>query len=322
MAERSSQVDAALPAATVGEAAHACPDGPSRLAALRQVGVHRLDPVRWVYLESLARRVPAAPAPVARLLSARLTQALQASEDRWLPNKPVDDAARNAALPASPAAAQVETGPVAGGLSDEARTVEPGGPVKAFAAVFARRRAGLARQPAQQPQAVTARSAVQALTALNAYIAQATRPRADALARSGLAGDHDGAPNARSGAMTATMDLPTASAAASAATREVVAGLKSARHMGDAYARLQSARRAEQAVRHAPENAGPFNPHRLMARALVAMQDLSPAYLHRFVQRVDVLLQLEHAAARQNVPTRKPKTTRKSVPGQTSGTVS
>jgi len=251
------------------------------------------------------------------LLSARLTQALQASEDRWLPNKPVDDAARNAALPASPAAAQVETVPVAGGLSDEARTVEPGGPVKAFAAVFARRRAGLARQPAQQPQASTARSAVQALTELNAYIAQATRPRADALARSGLAGGHDGTPHAGSGAMTATMDLPTASAAAS----EPVAGLKSARHMGDAYARLQSVRRAEQAVRHAPENAGPFNPHRLMARALVAMQDLSPAYLHRFVQRVDVLLQLEHAA-RQTVPTRKPKTTRKSASGQSSGTVS
>jgi len=91
--------------------------------------------------------------------------------------------------------------------------------------------------------------------------------------------------------------------------------------MGDAYARLQSVRRAEQAVRHAPENAGPFNPHRLMARALVAMQDLSPAYLHRFVQRVDVLLQLEHAA-RQTVPTRKPKTTRKSASGQSSGTVS
>lgn len=51
--------------------------------------------------------------------------------------------------------------------------------------------------------------------------------------------------------------------------------------------------RIRQAIEQTPENAGPMNAHRLVSRAIAAMEKLSPEYLNRFVNYADTLLALE-----------------------------
>ncbi|WP_297791132.1 DUF2894 domain-containing protein [uncultured Marinobacter sp.] len=51
--------------------------------------------------------------------------------------------------------------------------------------------------------------------------------------------------------------------------------------------------RIRQAIEQTPENAGPMNSHRLVSRAIAAMEKLSPEYLNRFVNYADTLLALE-----------------------------
>lgn len=53
------------------------------LESLRQSGAWRLDPVRWRFLEALARRLPAQPAPVRERLQQRLDAAVEDYAQRW-----------------------------------------------------------------------------------------------------------------------------------------------------------------------------------------------------------------------------------------------
>lgn len=68
------------------------------IAALRSEGAWRLDPVRFHYLEALARRLPGQPEPVRRLLQARLQAALADYAGRLAQAQP---AAPPAAAPAA-----------------------------------------------------------------------------------------------------------------------------------------------------------------------------------------------------------------------------
>ena len=52
-------------------------------------------------------------------------------------------------------------------------------------------------------------------------------------------------------------------------------------------------RRIEDALTQTPSDAGPLNSHRLVTRAISALQELSPAYLDHFVTYVDTLMVLE-----------------------------
>ncbi|MDC0664337.1 DUF2894 domain-containing protein [Marinobacter sp. SS21] len=61
-------------------------------------------------------------------------------------------------------------------------------------------------------------------------------------------------------------------------------------------ARLTTEKRIAHAIAHTPANAGPMNAHRLVARAVGSMQQISPDYLNRFVGYVDTLLALEQLA--------------------------
>ena len=54
-----------------------------------------------------------------------------------------------------------------------------------------------------------------------------------------------------------------------------------------------------QALRQAPQNAGPINSHMLMLRSLEWLRELSPAYLQRFMTYADTLLVLEHAGVKK-----------------------
>jgi hypothetical protein len=252
------------------------------LAAMRAEGGHQLDPVRFRYLESLAGRLETAPKDVSGLLQGKLGQAVaeyRARQTRQAPATPTTQV---------------------GGASAPS-------PARPFAAVYARRRAAASggllvasgAAPAGEPP-------VSPLAALNRYIRLAAR---HGVGESPLVSGEVG-------------QGPGESAAAAPGTSPQSVGdgqrqtLKSARRFSETWSKLQSAQLVDKALQRAPENAGPFNPHRLMVRAMVTMRDLSPDCLHRFMLHADALLKLEQIIAQhQTVPGKskpaKPVRTRK-----------
>jgi hypothetical protein len=252
------------------------------LAAMRAEGGHQLDPVRFRYLESLAGRLETAPKDVSGLLQGKLGQAVAEYRARQTRLAPVTPSAQVGVAPAP-------------------------SPARPFAAVYARRRAAASggllfasgAAPAGEPP-------VSPLAALNRYIGLAARHGAgESPLVSGEVGQGPGV----------------SAASASGASALGVSGgqrqaLKSARRFSETWSQLQSAQLVDKALQRAPENAGPFNPHRLMVRAMVTMRDLSPDCLHRFMQHADALLKLEQIIAQhQTVPGKskpaKPVRTRK-----------
>lgn len=242
------------------------------LAALRAEGGQRLDPVRFRYLESLCGRMAGASPAVRRILSERASLALDAYRSRLGPTPAV------AVAPA------------------------PTGPVRPFASVYAQRRAVAA---GMRPVAAAGRTAGDAplapLAALNRYINQTARLGVSAAAvpttEAVNTGDDVAVPGTAGALASVAME------AASANRGE----LKSARRFSETWSKLQSETLVEQALQRSPENAGPFNPHMLMVRSLALMRELSPDYLHRFMQHADALLWLEQASARHQLIPGKPK---------------
>ena len=73
--------------------------------------------------------------------------------------------------------------------------------------------------------------------------------------------------------------------------------LKSFKLFKDTWARLHSERVVTQAIQNRPTNPGPLNPQMLAIKSLSTMRELSPDYLNRFVSYVDTLLWLEKSEA-------------------------
>lgn len=71
--------------------------------------------------------------------------------------------------------------------------------------------------------------------------------------------------------------------------------LKGLRDARGTWIRLSNEQRLSRAMAQAPENPGPLNSHRLVLQSLRVMQDLSPAYLQRFMAHVEALLWLDAA---------------------------
>lgn len=69
--------------------------------------------------------------------------------------------------------------------------------------------------------------------------------------------------------------------------------LKALAPIREAQARQQMAARIQHAISHTPGDAGPLNAHRQVARALAALQDISPEYLEHLVTYLDDLMVLE-----------------------------
>jgi hypothetical protein len=73
--------------------------------------------------------------------------------------------------------------------------------------------------------------------------------------------------------------------------------LKSARYFRELRQHRAAQDRVSQAIQDAPEDSGPLNPHKLAIRSLLAMRELSPSYLARFVSYVDTLFWLENTGS-------------------------
>jgi hypothetical protein len=67
------------------------------------------------------------------------------------------------------------------------------------------------------------------------------------------------------------------------------------------------------AIHESPDSPGPLNPQMLALRALTRMQELSPDYLNRFVSYIDTLLWLEQSNIKTGKPARKKSSRRKST---------
>lgn len=63
------------------------------------------------------------------------------------------------------------------------------------------------------------------------------------------------------------------------------------------WGQLSTERQMRQSVASVPEGAGPLNSQRLVLRALQSMQQLSPAYLNRYMAYAETLLWLDEAGA-------------------------
>ncbi|MBF5052176.1 DUF2894 domain-containing protein [Alloalcanivorax venustensis] len=73
--------------------------------------------------------------------------------------------------------------------------------------------------------------------------------------------------------------------------------LKALAPIREAQARQQLAARIQHAITQVPGDAGPLNAHRQVARALAALQDISPQYLEHLVTYLDDLMVLEKIPA-------------------------
>ena len=91
----------------------------AELASLREAGLDRADPVRFAYLQALARRLPAQPARAQALLAERLQQAAAAL--RAAPQRPVPALSAPTPIPG-------------GGLGGLLAQLAPQAPVEAAAA--------------------------------------------------------------------------------------------------------------------------------------------------------------------------------------------
>jgi len=69
--------------------------------------------------------------------------------------------------------------------------------------------------------------------------------------------------------------------------------LKALAPIREAQAKQQLAARIQHAITHTPGDAGPLNAHRQVARALAALQEVSPEYVEHLVTYLDDLMVLE-----------------------------
>ena len=223
-------------------AADAAADPAAAIAALRARGAHRVDPVRFHYLEALARRVAAHTGPARQVLDRRLAHALSACAQAC-------ESAQAAAVPGLAALAQRFAQ-----AADEIHRLQAAGDLRAL-----RRLA--ARLEARGPRGTLAELARRLEHPASAPQASHAPHAADALAGS------DAAP----------------------------AELNALRRYRRTWTRLAIDQQLSRSRAQLPETPGPLNSHFLVLRALRRMQDIAPAYLHRFMAHADALLWLEQA---------------------------
>ena len=116
--------------------------------------------------------------------------------------------------------------------------------------------------------------------------------------------DGQGASHAPAAGTQEARQPDTADASADAAP---LTELKTVQRFRDTWERLRVDEQLARSLQQAPDNPGPLNSHLLVLRALRSLQDLSPAYLSRFVAQAEALMWLDGAGPRK-AATAKPAT--------------
>lgn len=249
------------------------------LAAWRRAGLHRFDPVRFRFIEALARRA------AERIASQPAGQPV---------DKPVE---RTADKPAERTVEQTAGERLAQQVQQVlqvklASLMAAYGQAQAQAQAHAQERVehALARLPA-------------AADTLRASLAGGDFKAVHRL----IAALEDPAPVGLLADLVHRLDGQFSQPAAGrqvdpARTPAVVTGgppvdLKAVQAFRSTWARLSVDQQLTRSLARIPEQAGPLNSQRLVLRSLQLMRDVSPAYLGRFMSYVDALLWLDEAGA-------------------------
>lgn len=230
----------------------------SKLEALKKTGAHRFDPVRFCYIEALANRATDKRDPVADKIRERAFEAL-------------------AEYQATFARAQKD----AENIAATATSRSP--------------------ESADQLEQLVADCDFRSLKRLQVRLAYSADPGTLASLLDKLA---KGEPGADSSAEELSLDeilrqqeeqllKPCDGSVDRAAT--TAAELRSVRHFRESLEKLNTDKLVKQATDEVSGDFGPLNSQRLVIRSLIAMGDLSPQYLNRYVTYLDTLLWLEQA---------------------------
>jgi hypothetical protein len=234
----------------------------SALAELAALGADRFDPARFRYIESMTRRSAQHSSAVARILLNKAAVALDAYR---------------CAVEAERAPARL--------LVKQIASVNPAAAEQAQALFDAFEFKALKRLAAQRQLDPAGGALETLLQRLNGSDGHATDSPAGAAIGELL----------RSQEADAIRSVSTSAADAAALPADSPGELRAAGFFREARQQQHADRLVAREAEEAPEDSGPLNPQKLAIRSLLAMRDLSPAYLGRFVAYVDTLFWLEKA---------------------------
>ena len=232
----------------------------SALAELAALGADRFDPARFRYIESMTRRSAQHSSAVARIVVNKAGVALDAYR---------------CALEAERAQARV--------LVEQIASVNPAAAQRAQELFEAFEFKALKRLAAERQQDPAGGALEILLQRLNG----SDRPATDNPAGAAI-GDL-----LRSQEAEAIRSVSTPATDEAALPAKSPCELRAARLFREARQQQHAHRLVAREAQEAPEDCGPLNPQKLAIRSLLAMRDLSPAYLGRFVAYVDTLFWLE-----------------------------
>lgn len=232
----------------------------SALAELEALGADRFNPARFRYIESMTRRSAHHSSAVGQILVNKALLALQAYR---------------CALGEERARAQV--------LVEQVASANPAAAARARALFDAFEFKALKRLAARRQ----ADSAEGAVATLLRRLDGSDVPATDSPA-GGAIGDL-----LRSQEADAIRSVATSAADVTALPAARPGDLRAASFFREARQQQHADRLVAREAQEAPEDCGPLNPQKLAIRSLLAMRDLSPAYLGRFVAYVDTLFWLE-----------------------------
>lgn len=227
-----------------------------RLEQLRRAGGPHWDPVGFRYCESLTGAVQDCITPLARLLESRACDAIGDSLAAL-------SYRRNSAAQILARCCQLDPG---------AHT--------ALRALFER---GDLKGLLRARQRLTARGRGRPLSELTRTLRQYREADGETRQADGITPGHSANVAAPSSAMRDGEPLQHGG----------LDELLASQFFRQAAARRHTREQVKLAVESAGDGAGPLNPHLLAARSLATLNQLSPAYLERFVSYIDTLLWLE-----------------------------
>jgi hypothetical protein len=227
------------------------------ITALLDSGAQRFDPVRFCYIEAMARRALDQAEPVARMTEDKALAALHQYRTDLL-------------VAQEEAAAMVVR--ATADFPDAANNVQQLFEHYQFRAI-------------KQLMSRLRRQNIPGLVAeLTSQVTQSEGP----------AGDTAAAESFDDILRQQENDVVTAMSESAAVTNNV-SELKSVRHFRQSLEKISIDKLVARAMKEVPEDAGPLNPQMLVIRSLTTMRELSPQYLNRFVSYMDTLLWLEQA---------------------------
>ena len=225
------------------------------IAALRERGAHRFDPVRFCFIEALGRRSVAQPGGVRQVLDGKLSRALAAYHTQY------EQAQTQAGITLKHLVGRFPD------AADAAHRLVVSGDFRGL-----HRLAAQLEGPGGQGSPASLAGLVHQLDRLELAAGEGGSAESGAAMVGGVVGG---------GVVGGGIGAP--------------AELKALRYFRGTWSQLSVDRQMAQSWARVPENAGPLNSQLLVLRSLKLMRDVSPAYLKRFMSYVDALLWLDQA---------------------------